>query len=71
MLHICLQVFFTPDVFPSSTTPELLPAMQACYSQCEVIANAVLQLFAASLGLQQHFFADKIFQHHSNLQVGG
>ncbi|WIA18228.1 hypothetical protein OEZ85_009699 [Tetradesmus obliquus] len=63
------QVFFTPDVFPSSSTPELQPAMQACYSQCEIIAGAVLRLAAASLGLQQHFFDDKICRHHSNLQV--
>ncbi|KAF6262954.1 hypothetical protein COO60DRAFT_556367 [Scenedesmus sp. NREL 46B-D3] len=63
------QVFFTPDVFPSSTAGELQPAMQACYTQCEAIANAVLRLFAASLGLQQHFFDDKVCHHHSNLQV--
>jgi isopenicillin N synthase-like dioxygenase len=69
MLHVCLQVFFTPDVFPSSSTPELQPAMQACYTHCEAISDAVLQLIAVSLGLQQHFFDDKICRHHSNLQV--
>jgi hypothetical protein len=43
--------------------------MQACYSQCELIANAMLRLFAASLGLQQHYFDNKVCRHHSNLQV--
>jgi isopenicillin N synthase-like dioxygenase len=43
--------------------------MQACYSQCEVVANAMLRLFAASLGLQQHYFDDTVCRHHSNLQV--
>jgi isopenicillin N synthase-like dioxygenase len=64
-----LQVFFTADAFPSSASPQLQPAMQACYSQCEVIANAMLRLFADSLGLQQHYFDDTVCRHHSNLQV--
>lgn len=72
------QVYFPPNAWPSTlaAAPELQqlqqlqPQMLACYSQCEAIAAALMRLFAAALGVDQHFFDDKLVGHHSNMQVG-
>eukprot|EP00878_Enallax_costatus_P012004 GHUV01012533.1.p1 GENE.GHUV01012533.1~~GHUV01012533.1.p1 ORF type:complete len:253 (+),score=74.71 GHUV01012533.1:170-928(+) len=63
------QVFFTPDRWPTPVVPELQPAMEQCYKQCEVISDAVLCLFAVALGMPEDSFQAKTNKHHSNMQV--
>lgn len=43
--------------------------MLQCYSQCEDIAAALMELFAVALGLDQHHFDPMLVRHHSNMQV--
>lgn len=68
-LAYLLQVFFSPEVWPTAYVPELQPAMQQCYQQCDVISAAVLRLFAAALGMPYQYFDSKTNRHHSNMQV--
>lgn len=63
------QVFFPPNAWPDVAVPQLQPQMLQCYSQCEVIAAALMRLFAAALGVEQGFFDKHLARHHSNMQV--
>jgi len=63
------QVFFPPNAWPHQQLPELQPHMLQCYSQCDVIAAALMRLFAAALGMDPHYFDASLTRHHSNMQV--
>lgn len=63
------RVFFPPNAWPSSLAPQLQPQMLQCYSQCEVIAAALMRLFAVALGVDQGHFDRALTRHHSNMQV--
>lgn len=63
------QVFFPPNAWPHQLLPELQPHMLQCYSQCGVIAAALMRLFAAALGMDPHHFDASLTRHHSNMQV--
>ena len=64
------EAFFAPNVWPD---PELAPdfkdAFEACYEALEDLAAKLMALMALALGLDEHWFDDKIADHITGLAV--
>jgi len=57
--------FFAANLWPDNP-PEMRQLWQAYYLQMERLAGDLMRIFALALGLDEHFFADKIDKHITN-----
>ena len=62
------EAFFAPNIWPQ--LPEgFKHAFESYYSGMEDLANRLMRLMALALGLNEHWFDDKIRDHITNLTV--
>ncbi len=62
------EAFFAPNIWPEK--PEgFKEAFESYYIAMESLANSLMQLMALALGLESHWFDDKICDHITNLAV--
>lgn len=57
--------FFAANFWPDNP-PEMRALWQAYYKEMERLAGDLMRIFAVALGLDEHFFADKIDRHITN-----
>jgi isopenicillin N synthase-like dioxygenase len=60
--------FFAPNLWPS-TPPTLRASWSAYFREMESLSAALMRMFALALGLDEHFFDDKINRHISNFRA--
>jgi len=60
--------FFAPNLWPESP-PEFRPVWEAYYREMERVATTLMRIFAAGLGMDKHFFDDKVDRHITNFSV--
>jgi isopenicillin N synthase-like dioxygenase len=60
--------FFAPNLWPEQP-PGFRPAWEAYYGQMERVATELMRIFAVGLGMDKHFFDDKVDRHITNFSV--
>lgn len=60
--------FFGPNVWPAGA-PDFKAAFESYYRAIEGLSLHILQLFARALGLDDHYFDDKVDRHTSTMRV--
>jgi isopenicillin N synthase-like dioxygenase len=60
--------FFAPNLWPESL-PDFRPVWETYYREMERVATALMRIFAVGLGMDQHYFDDKIDRHITNFSV--
>ena len=64
------SAFFAPNVWPDAEqVPDFRESVDACYSVLEDLAAKLMRLMALALGLDEHWFDDKIAEHITGLAV--
>ena len=62
--------FFAPNVWPDpERVPDFKEALNDCYAVLEDLAARLMGLMALALGLDEHWFDDKIAEHITGLAV--
>ena len=62
--------FFAPNVWPDpGRVPDFKEALNDCYAVLEDLAARLMRLMALALGLDEHWFDDKIAEHITGLAV--
>ncbi|MGB0112966.1 MAG: 2OG-Fe(II) oxygenase family protein, partial [Ilumatobacteraceae bacterium] len=62
------EAFFAPNIWPDEPLG-FREAFETYYSTMEVLAEELMRLMALALGLDEHWFDDKIENHITNLSV--
>ena len=62
------RIIFAPNIYPAGIT-DFEAAWSEYYKVMEVLATALMRLFALALGLDEDWFDDKIDRHMTNLTV--
>jgi isopenicillin N synthase-like dioxygenase len=60
--------FFAPNLWPESP-PDFRPVWESYYREMERVATALMRIFAVGLGMDRHYFDDKIDRHITNFSV--
>jgi isopenicillin N synthase-like dioxygenase len=60
--------FFAPNFWPESPA-NFRPIWEAYYHQMERVATELMRIFAVGLGIDKHFFDDKVNHHITNFSV--
>jgi isopenicillin N synthase-like dioxygenase len=60
--------FFAPNLWPQGV-PGFRPAWEAYYREMERLATNLMRIFAVGLGMEKHYFDDKIDRHITNFSV--
>ncbi len=60
--------FFAPNFWPE-TPANFRPVWEAYYHQMERVATELMRIFAVGLGMDKHFFDDKVDRHITNFSV--
>jgi isopenicillin N synthase-like dioxygenase len=60
--------FFAPNLWPEAV-PGMRPVWEAYYRQMERVATTLMRIFAAGLGMDKHYFDDKVDRHITNFSV--
>lgn len=60
--------FFAPNMWPEGL-PEFRNTWEAYYRRMEGLAATLMRIFAMGLGMDEHFFDDKIDRHITNFSV--
>lgn len=60
--------FFAPNMWPEGL-PEFRATWTAYYRQMEVLSATLMRIFALALGMDAHYFDDKIDRHITNFSV--
>jgi isopenicillin N synthase-like dioxygenase len=60
--------FFAPNMWPEQPT-QLRSIWEAYYREMERVATALMRIFAVGLGMDEHFFDDKVDRHITNFSV--
>jgi isopenicillin N synthase-like dioxygenase len=60
--------FFAPNLWPQSL-PDFRPVWETYYREMERVATALMRIFAVGLGMDRHYFDDKIDRHVTNFSV--
>jgi isopenicillin N synthase-like dioxygenase len=60
--------FFAPNFWPEAP-PGFRPIWEAYYHQMERVATELMRIFAVGLGMDKHFFDDKVDRHITNFSV--
>lgn len=60
--------FFAPNMWPEGL-PELRTTWTAYYRRMEELSATLMRIFALALGMDEHFFDDKIDRHITNFSV--
>jgi isopenicillin N synthase-like dioxygenase len=60
--------FFAPNLWPESPSG-MRSAWEAYYCEMERVATTLMRIFALGLGMDEHFFDDKIDRHITNFSV--
>jgi isopenicillin N synthase-like dioxygenase len=60
--------FFAPNFWPESPV-NFRPIWEAYYHQMERVATELMRIFAVGLGIDKHFFDDKVNHHITNFSV--
>ena len=64
------EAFFAPNVWPDpERAPGFKGALNDCYAVLEDLAARLMRLMALALGLDEHWFDDKIAEHITGLAV--
>ncbi len=60
--------FFAPNFWPDEPS-HFRPVWEAYYREMERVATTLMQTFAVGLGMDKHFFDDKVDRHITNFSV--
>ncbi len=60
--------FFAPNMWPEGL-PALRTTWTAYYRQMEELSGTLMRIFALALGMDEHYFDDKIDRHITNFSV--
>ena len=60
--------FFAPNLWPESP-PGFRPVWEAYYREMERVATTLMRIFAVGLGMDKHYFDDKVDRHITNFSV--
>jgi isopenicillin N synthase-like dioxygenase len=60
--------FFAANFWPESP-PGFRPAWEAYYREMERVATTLMRIFAVGLGMDKHFFDDKVDRHITNFSA--
>ena len=60
--------FFAPNMWPEAL-PEFRATWSAYYRDMEELATTLMRIFAMGLGMDEHYFDDKIDRHITNFSV--
>lgn len=60
--------FFAPNMWPAAPAG-FRPTWERYYHEMETLSATLMRIFAVGLGMDEHFFADKIDHHITNFSV--
>ena len=60
--------FFAANLWPESP-PGFRPVWESYYREMDRVATALMRIFAVGLGMEEHYFDDKVDRHITNFSV--